>query len=126
MGFNILIFVFTSFFYLTTSQAFLGLFEKKVQQKAVVEEKLSEDDKIDFVDRTEKDLTKLKSINVFVSDSLDANSVFKIKSVLQDNTKIYKVIPSESKNFLIYFNDEVDKETVLELITAAGFQAEIK
>lgn len=121
-------------FYITTifvinvlcfsAYSFLGVFEKK--QKPVVEEKLSEDDKIGYVDRSDKDLSTLKSINVFVSDSLDVNSVFKIKSILQDNEKIYKVNHTDNKNFVVFFNGPVDPSLVLDLIEAAGFQGQVK
>lgn len=121
-------------FYITTifvinvfcfsAYSFLGVFEKK--QKPVVEEKLSEDDKIGYVDRSDKDLSTLKSINVFVSDSLDVNSVFKIKSILQDNEKIYKVNHTDNKNFVVFFKGQVDPSLVLDLIEAAGFQGQVK
>ncbi len=107
-----------------SAYSFLGAFEKK--QKPVVEEKLSEDDKIGFVDRSDKDLSTLKSVNVFVIDSLDVNSVFKIKSILQDNEKIYKVTHSDDKNFVVYFKGPKDSDLVLELISAAGFQGQLK
>jgi hypothetical protein len=113
-------------FYSVNSFAVFGFFEKKPQP--VVEEKLSADDKIGFVDRTEKDLSLLKSLNIEVKDSIDANSVFKIKSVLQDNDHIYKVVNSDLKNFIVYFNEGqiADADLVFSLITAVGYQAQIK
>lgn len=106
--------------------AIFGLFEKK--PAPVVEEKLSAEDKIGFVDRTEKDLSQLKNLNVIVTDAIDANSVFKIKAVLQDNDSIYKVVNSDFKNFVVYFNEgkAVDSALVLSLISAAGFNAQMK
>ncbi len=111
---------------LSPSHAALGFFKKK--PKPVAEEKLSKDDKIGFVDRTEKDLARLKNVKVFVSDAIDANCAYKIKSVLQDNQAIYKVIPTDFKNYLIYFNEgqPVDTDMVTTLITAAGYKSEIK
>lgn len=115
--------IFLNLVFVLPAHSFLG-FQKKT--KPVVEEKLSEDDKIDFVDRSDKDLSTLKSIKLFVPDSLDANSVFKIKSILQDNEKIYKVTHSDDKNFVVYFKNNIDANLVLDLVSAAGFTGETK
>lgn len=103
-------------------------FFKKNKTESVAEEKLSEDDKIDYVDRTDVDLNTLKSMQVKVNDSICDSCVYKIKSVLQENPAIYKVTHSDYKNFVVYFKEgkPVDSEMVYKLISGAGFKPEKK
>lgn len=112
---------------LESSYGFFGFFKKK-SPPPVQQEKLSEDDKIDFVDRNQKDLNTLKSIAIVVPDSLNDENVYKIKSVLQYNESIYKVTHSDSKNFVVYFFEDKtpDPELVKKIVSDAGFKSEIK
>jgi hypothetical protein len=112
---------------LESSYGFFGFFKKKVHP-VVKEEKLSADDKIDYVDRNQKDLSTLKSISVVVPESLNDENVYKIKSVLQYNESIYKVTHTDSKNFVVYFfeNKTPDEELVKKIISDAGFKSEVK
>lgn len=125
--FNVLVSVLVFFLVSHSASAFWGT-QKKQQPNRTVKEKLSADDKVDYVDRSEKDLTKLQSLNVVVKDAIDDNSVFKIKAVLQDNENIYKVVNSDLKNYVVYFKEgkPVDKDLVTTIITAAGYQSQIK
>lgn len=128
LRFSICLLLFVNLFAFSSAHAIFGMFEKKEAPKRVEAEKLSEEDKIGYVDRTEKDITKLKSVKLFVPDALDDNSVFKIKSVLQDNDSIYKVVQTDLKNYIVYFDEgkEADSDLVLSLITAAGYNPQIK
>lgn len=125
---SVLVFI-SFFFYISSANAFLGFFEKKkTMPKPPVEEKLSEDDKIGYIDRNEKSLAQLKSLKIFVSDAMDDNCVFKIKSVLQDNDAIYKVVHSDFKNYTVYFNDgqAANPQLVLTIVTNAGYKPQVK
>lgn len=55
--------------------------------------------------------------------SCDDGSVYKIKSVLQENENVYKVIPMDSKSFNIYFNEgkTLDSAQIQKIIKDLGF-----
>lgn len=111
------------------AHAVFGMFDKKTKAKpAVQQEKLSEEDKIGYVDRTEKDLSTLKKVQLTVNDAIDANCAFKIKSVLQDNDAVYKVTHSDFKNYIVYFKEgqPVDVDMVKTIVTAAGYTPQVK
>ena len=130
LGFIFGLLIFTHLVFTPHAHAIFGMFEKKTESKAKprAQEKLSEDDKIGFVDREEKDLKTLKQVKLFVPDAIDANCAFKIKSVLQDNDSIYKVEHSDFKNFTVYFNpgQNVDLDLIKTIVVAAGYNPQIK
>ncbi len=109
------------------AEAAFGIFGKNKPAKPVVEDKLSDEDKIGFVNRGEKDLTKLKKVEILVTDAIDANCAFKIKSVLQDNDAIYKVVAKDFKNYTVYFDEgqAVNLDLITTIVTAAGYQPKI-
>jgi hypothetical protein len=120
--------ILTQFSLTSNAHAIFGMFEKKTEPKPRAQEKLSEDDKIGYISREEKDLKTLKQIKLFVPDAIDANCAFKIKSVLQDNDAIYKVEHSDFKNFTVYFDSgqNVDLDLIKTIVTAAGYNPQIK